>query len=186
MINRHTQKGTTLAISLMLLFVITLIGVTSIRSTQIQERMSHNVQDKMASFQAAETALVGAENLIGAIPSEIIPTDIASCPNVSISGVDFCIVNYTPNMLPEEMSSAWWNTNGTNYTINYPAGTLTKNQVLTIPRFYVEQTAFVSDDLVIGKKEPSGGTHYYRIYTRGTGSTDGAVTVLESSFNKRY
>lgn len=181
----HTQQGTTLAISLMLLFIITLVGVTSIRSTQIQEKMSHNVQDKMASFQAAETGLVGAETLVGSIPTEVVPTDLAGCPNVTVNSVNFCIVNYTPNMLPEEMDSTWWNTNATDYAITYPAGTLSKNQVSSTPRFYIEQTGFVADSLVIGKAPPTG-IHYYRIFSRGTGATDSAVTVLETTFNKRY
>jgi type IV pilus assembly protein PilX len=185
MIRLHASKGTTLAISLMLLFIITLIGVTSIRTTQIQEKMSHNVQDKIASFQAAETALLGAENLVGAIPTEVIPTSIASCPNVTVNGVAFCILNFNSTLLPEDMTTTWWNSNATDYAINYPGSTLVKNKVATIPRFYIEFTAFVSDSLVIGKAPPAG-IHYYRIFSLGTGSTDTARTILESSYNKRY
>lgn len=182
---RNASKGTTLAISLMLLFIITLIGVTTIRSTQMQEKMSHNIQDKLASFQAAETALIGAEDLIGAIPSEIIPTTLADCPNVTIGAVSFCIVNYTASLLPEEQSYSWWTSNAENYAITYPGTTASKNKVANSPRYYVEFNSFVPDSLVIGKAPPTG-VHYYRIFSRGTGATDSARTVLESTYNKRY
>lgn len=179
------QKGTTLAISLMLLFIITLIGVTSIRSTQIQERMSYNVQDKLASFQAAETALIGAENLLLALPAEVIPSTVSGCTNATVGESIFCITSYTPSLLPEEMTNAWWNTNSTAYNIAYPGSTLNKNKVATSPRFYIEHTGFVADSLVIGLAPPAG-VHYYRVFTRGTGSTDNARTILESTYNKRY
>lgn len=181
----RTQHGATLAIALMLLFIITLIGVSSLRTTQMQEKMSHNVQDKVVSFQAAESGLIGAENLVGSIPTEPIPVDISACPNVNVNSTDICIVDFDASFLPEQQADSWWTTNGTNYNMDYPADTQTKNMAHTSPIFYIEFLKFVPDSLVIGKAPPSG-IHYYRIFTYGTGSTTSGRTLLESTYNRRY
>jgi type IV pilus assembly protein PilX len=179
------QQGVTLAIALMMLFVVTLVGISSVRTTHIQEKMAHNIQDKVVSFQAAETALIGAENLISSIPTEPIPTAIGGCPNISVNDISMCIVDYNHNFLPEQQSASWWTSNGTIYNINYPSGTGSKHQVQSSPIFYVEFLKFVPDNLVIGKAPPSG-IHYYRVFSFGTGATNNSRTVLESTYNRRY
>ncbi len=179
------QKGVTLAIALMLLFVVTLVGISSIRTTQIQEKMAHNVQDKVVSFQASETALIGAEGLLASISTEPIPTNISGCPNVTVNDISMCIVDYDQSFLPEQQTTAWWNQNGTSYNIDYPSGTSTNNQVYNSPIFYIEFLTFVPDSLVIGKAPPSG-IHYYRVFSYGIGATSTGRTLLESTFNRRY
>lgn len=77
----HHSRGATLAISLMLLFVITLLGINSIRSTQLQEKMSHHSQDKIISFSASESAALHAESLLTDIEIEPTVSSISSCPN---------------------------------------------------------------------------------------------------------
>ncbi len=55
MINMKKQSGTVLMISLLVLLVITLLGVSSTHGTRTQERMAKNAQDRQVAFQAAET-----------------------------------------------------------------------------------------------------------------------------------
>ncbi len=181
----NSQRGATLAIALMLLFVITLIGVSSLKTSHIQEKMAHNVQDKMISFESAETALVGAETLIAAIPNEPIPTSIAGCPNVTVNETAICIVEYNSSFTPENTTTSWWQQNATSYAINYPSGTQTKHKVQTTPLFYIEYLKFVPDSLVIGQAPPSG-IHYYRVFSYGFGTTNNSRSILESTFNRRY
>lgn len=52
---RH--KGAALIIALILLMVMSLLGLSSIRTTSTQERMSANAYDRSVAFQAAEYAL---------------------------------------------------------------------------------------------------------------------------------
>ena len=59
---RHRQHGTVLVIGLILLLLMTLIGVTAIQTTSLDERMAGNARDRNLAFQAAEAALRGAEN----------------------------------------------------------------------------------------------------------------------------
>lgn len=58
------QRGATLLIALVLLVVMTLLGLSSIRSTSMQERMGANLYDRSLAFQAVESALREAEATI--------------------------------------------------------------------------------------------------------------------------
>lgn len=51
------QRGAVLIVSLIFLLVMTLVGVTAMQGTNMQERMSSNMQDRNVAFQAAEAAL---------------------------------------------------------------------------------------------------------------------------------
>lgn len=55
------QTGSVLIISLVILIVMTLIGITAMGSSTLQERMAGNSRDMAVSFQAAEAALRGGE-----------------------------------------------------------------------------------------------------------------------------
>lgn len=55
------QKGAVLLISLIFLILLTLIGVTAMQTTTLQERMAGNVRDLNLAFQASEAALRAGE-----------------------------------------------------------------------------------------------------------------------------
>ncbi len=56
----HSQKGAVLVVSLVLLLVMTLIGITGMRSANVDEKMAANSMNKNISFQASESAVDGA------------------------------------------------------------------------------------------------------------------------------
>lgn len=56
-INRKTQRGVTLVVVLLLLLVVTILGLTAMRGTVMQERMSGNSASRALAFQMAEGAL---------------------------------------------------------------------------------------------------------------------------------
>jgi type IV pilus assembly protein PilX len=60
--SHHVQRGAVLVISLIMLLVLTLIGITGMQSTVLEEKMAGNYRDKNLAFQAAESALRDAEN----------------------------------------------------------------------------------------------------------------------------
>ncbi len=59
-INQHAQKGALLIVSMMLLFVLTLLGVTSVSTSSLEGRMATNFQHKTILFQIVESALSDA------------------------------------------------------------------------------------------------------------------------------
>lgn len=73
----HNARGAALAVSLILLVIITIVGLASIRGTSMQEHMSANMYDRELSFQASETALRTAEALL--TPPNPLPNFTAAC-----------------------------------------------------------------------------------------------------------
>ena len=59
------QRGAALIISLIFLLLMTLIGVTSMQTTTMQERMAGNTRDRNLALQAAEAGLREGENWLG-------------------------------------------------------------------------------------------------------------------------
>jgi Tfp pilus assembly protein PilX len=51
------QRGAVLAISLILLVIMTIIGITALNTTKLEQRMSGNFQATARAFEAAETGL---------------------------------------------------------------------------------------------------------------------------------
>jgi type IV pilus assembly protein PilX len=51
------QRGAVLVVSLVLLVVLTLLGVSVMNVTQLEERMASNAQEMTQAFQSAETGL---------------------------------------------------------------------------------------------------------------------------------
>lgn len=85
MISAHSgQRGMVLVISLLILLVLTLLGLSAMRGAGLEERMSGNQYDKNYVFEAAEAALREAEAIAAApltVPSSctngICPTPTA-------------------------------------------------------------------------------------------------------------
>ncbi len=59
---KSSQRGAALVISLIMLLVMTLIGITGMQTTVLEEKMAGNFKDKNVALQAAESALRDAED----------------------------------------------------------------------------------------------------------------------------
>lgn len=59
----NRERGSILFVGLIMLFILSVIGITSMRATTQQERMSGNLRDRTVAFQAAESALSAAEKI---------------------------------------------------------------------------------------------------------------------------
>jgi len=65
------QRGVALFISLVLLLMLTIIGVSGVQSTSLEVRMARNDHDGLLAFQAAESALRDAEDQLETITSTV-------------------------------------------------------------------------------------------------------------------
>ena len=72
---RRKQTGVALFISLVLLLILTIIGVSSVQTTSLEMRMSRNDHDTLLAFQAAESALRDAEADLEAVASTAVFDD---------------------------------------------------------------------------------------------------------------
>mgnify|MGYP001817162816 CR=1 FL=1 len=56
----HRQTGAVLIVSMIFLIVLTLLAVSSMNTTSLEEKMASNQQESINAFQAAETGLAQA------------------------------------------------------------------------------------------------------------------------------
>jgi len=166
------QNGATLPIALVLLFLVTLLGVSTIQTTQMQEKMSANLQDKEISFMAAESALAAGEAWV--IGLTAMPTPTTTCGSFP------CIIERIDNSNFASASDSWWTSNSAQYATSL-------SNVTTPPRYLIEFIQFVPDSPVIGQSSGQvPGVYYYQITAKGTGSTDEAETILQSTVARRF
>lgn len=80
-LNRKTrQRGSALIIALVFLLLMTLIGVTAMQTTTLQERMAGNMRDRNLALQAAEAALLQGEIWAQANINAILSADPIEVP----------------------------------------------------------------------------------------------------------
>jgi type IV pilus assembly protein PilX len=65
------QRGVVLFISLILLLVLTMTGVSAVQTTSLEQQTARNARDRMLAFQAAESALRDAERVIDALETPV-------------------------------------------------------------------------------------------------------------------
>jgi len=58
------ERGSVLIVSLIFLLLLTIVGVSSMNMTNLEERMAGNFRDHDLAFQAAEAALLDAEEFV--------------------------------------------------------------------------------------------------------------------------
>ncbi|MGQ3890406.1 pilus assembly PilX family protein [Legionella sp. CNM-4043-24] len=165
------QRGTTLAIALLMLLVLTLLGISTIQVTSMQEKMTANLQDKELSFRAAESALAAGEIWLMAQ---------GTLPRVSVNCTAWpCVQEERSNFNFASQSLSWWAGNSTAYASGL-------DNVNTAPRYVIEFLQFVPDSPAVGNAGTGAGVYYYQITARGTGSTNDSVSILQTTVARRF
>jgi len=81
------QRGITLIMSLLFLLLLTILGVTAINMSTLQEKMSGNLRDQDVAFQAAESALRYGELMVNNmwLTGRPNPKSVSSCPSGTVT-----------------------------------------------------------------------------------------------------
>lgn len=152
--------------ALVILMLLTLLGLTAMNTTALEEKMSNNVKDKNIALQAAEAALVLAENWIAANTTHVL---ITGAPD-NTKGI------YAAQATPLVLDAFWAAAGGYVVYPNLPTGPTGGQQftnVVTQPKYIIEQLQVFGT----APNQKRG----LRITARGTGSTDAAVVILQST-----
>lgn len=172
------QKGTVLAISLIILLLMTLIAVTAMQSTTLEEKMAGNSRDRDLALQAAESALRDAEAVIEARTA---PPAAGSYD--STTGV-YGIGN---SSVPDYSVYSNWTGSGT------ANATTTITGIAAPPRYFIVHIA--DDDseskksLKIDDYKTSGHdtkTSIFSITTRGVGISTTSQVLIRSRYGMRF
>jgi type IV pilus assembly protein PilX len=178
------QKGAAFVTGLIFLAVLTLLGVSAMKMSIMEERMSGNMRDRVLALRAAEMGLRYAEQHIRdndsstntPKPIDGITDFDASCtdgvcyygagvsPPTTAAWTTYC----TPNCPITYVEQTVFRTNGMEYTApTLPLG-------VPAPTYLIEGI----------QKTPAGNSlrYYYRITIRAQGAKPGTVVWLQEVF----
>ena len=163
------QSGVALFVSLIMLLLLTIIGITSLNTTLLEEKMAGNMINRGLAFQAAESGLKGGENYLKT--TTVLP--VFQEPTASGSG----------HYLPSTTNISRWNlvdwTDNTEYA---NSGTL--SGVAADPQYIIEELPAVKESGGSLEVGVAGEVRYYRVTSRGVGGTDNAVVMLQSTYKR--
>ncbi len=159
-------------VSLVILLVMTLIGITSMSTTIQEEKMAGGVRNQNLAFQAAEAALRDGEVWIGA--QNPVPNAVSVCGSPPCQIVDLGSLGDLTTK-----NDTWWNNNAREYGTT---GTQEITGVSGDPRYVVEYRTFQNTGgLDVGINPPQGRI-YYRLTARGTGGNVTTEAILQSHY----
>jgi type IV pilus assembly protein PilX len=176
----RAQKGAALVTSLLLLLVLTIIGITAMQMTRMQERMAGNTRDLNLAFQGAEAALRNGEALIGAQPNKPDECNVLPC--------EFWQAGASLVANPAAGNDPWWDMYANEYEASGDRATLTHEmtELKADPRFVVQYITRVPDTLTVGEGGGAPpGRDFYQVTGRSIGGSGKANTVLQSTFARR-
>lgn len=166
---RSGERGSVLIISLLILVVMTLISVTAMRTTIVEEKMAGNTRDINIAHQAAEAALREAEIYLENI------TSVAAF-NGDVPGlypIDSDVDPFDDDI--------WDGTNNRTYS-----GAL--SDVASDPKYIIELVSIgESDPLNIGNYGESSGAeaiNSFRIIVRANGITENSFIYLREYYGR--
>jgi len=177
--SRQKERGSVLIAAIFILIILAAIAASATSSSVMESRMSANSIDQDAAFQAAETALRAGEASILALPARTIGTANCAAPCVAT-------LNSVNNGVFANAPALPW---GTAQTAQVTTGAGVYAGVATPPEMVVEYIGFVPDQggsLLKGTNQSVPGSDYFRVTSRGTGKTNGAQAILQSTFAKRF
>ncbi|HIP53703.1 MAG TPA: pilus assembly protein PilX [Chromatiales bacterium] len=172
------SRGAVLITGLVFLLILTLLGLSAMQSTTLEQRMAGNSLDSNIAFQAAEAALRTGESVIGNWSTEPTPNGSGSNGVWSLNAPDPDAndgINWWDDSARGE---SWWNANG--------QGGVSISGVSSAPRYLIEERDYVSDNLNVGNQNAETGRVFYRLTARGKGSSSTSRVMLQSTYVRRY
>jgi type IV pilus assembly protein PilX len=146
----------------LMLVILTLLGVSMMGGVSLQDKMAGNTREKTRAFDAAQAALVAAQNYLAGLTSA--PSGGACSGTVSTPRVCSAVLQ-NPTSVP-------WS-DGVNYT---PSGMTVSSSgglftYAASPQYYIQDLSPVGSN-----------PHMYLITAQATGGNANAVAVVQSVY----
>ena len=174
-LDRGRNTGVALFISLVLLLVLTILGVSAVQTTSLEVRMARNEHDTLLAFQAAESALRDAEAVVEVLNSTVDFVDAGTNGMWSVAPLG------DPNR---------WDVAGVFAgALNQTAGTVVGG-VAAPSTFIIEHAASVlRDENAYQLDDPYGGSstdriEIFRITAQGVGGSMNSRVTLQATYGR--
>jgi type IV pilus assembly protein PilX len=166
---RRAQRGAALIVALLLLLVMTILGVTALNSSTLQELMS-------SAYRQQTSALAGVENVL--LEGEMEVQNIVDVGTIDLSTVDyyFDLVDGDPQF-PADSNAANWALG--------PLVAQTIGQFAIDGRYVIE---YMGEFEVPGESIAEGGgledsrIHIFRVSARGTEANGEGLRIVQSYY----
>lgn len=167
------QQGVALVISLIILLMLTLVAVSGMTTTILEEKMAGNFKDRNTAFEAAEASLRAGENYLKITPelpifdgSGLYQPAPPAAANTAGSLPIWTTIDWKPSSIE----------------VKHYADTLIG--VSEKPAYIIEELQPVNE----GEDSLEAGTaierKYYRVTSRAVGNTDTAVVILQTTYKR--
>ncbi len=166
--NIRRQNGAVLIVSLIIMMVMTMIGIASMQSSTMEEKMAGNMRDQSIAFQSAETALRAGELYLG--------TPILPVFNNS-NGFFQPATGETEKPVWETID---WSDTSNVITVN----NITIADAVHNPTYIIEELAGVADGTGSLEAGLTKVSSFYRVTAHASGTTETAKVMLQSVFKR--
>jgi type IV pilus assembly protein PilX len=176
------QRGAVLVIGLIILVVMTILGITAMQSTVVEEKMAGNFKDKDVAFRAAEA---GLQEGLSYLESQAEPprADASGSQNVwpgcTVQDGDTCVGRGSISLLETsgqavDYDAAAWGA----------AGSAPLTGVAAQPRIAIEHRYVPPLDVEAAAQ--GRGVHFYTVSALGYGASARTKVLLQSTVAKVY
>lgn len=174
-LDRGRNTGIVLFLSLVLLLVLTILGVSAVQTTSLEVRMARNEHDTLLAFQAAESALRDAELVVEGMTSTIDFVDAGT--------------NGLWSVAPLGDPSRWAVAGVFTGALNQTASTVVSG-VAAPSTFIIEHAASVlRDENAYQLDDPYSGSatdriEVFRITAQGVGGSINSRVLLQATYGR--
>lgn len=170
--SKKEQRGAVLIVSMLLLLIMTILGLSMSQTTTLQERMAGNARDASAAFEGAEAGLRAGENYLNSLTATpIMCSTIGDCVTLEKSALDGISIS--------DQDDSWWTKAGTTF------GTSTKDmeKLSEDPTYVVRRIGIKSGgSLTKGGAGTPHKTEYWEVSARSKGLTETSESVVQSTY----
>lgn len=174
------EAGAVLVVGLVMVLLISIIGVSAIRGSNLQESMAGNMRERNLAFQASESALRIGESLVSDQASRPLMTDSQGLYNDTYRSPTTSILTFT---------EANWKDNA-----KVKVTSLSLEYVSREPTYIIEQldpdigvgAAMEGSAIDLEGMQNTGDITPYRLTARGFGASVNAIKTLQTTYNRRY
>jgi type IV pilus assembly protein PilX len=162
------ERGAALIVALLFLVILAMLGVSSMTSTTLEERMSGNARDQNIAMQAAEAALRDAEKDLtaGAAGRIAVANFVATCAQA------LCTEGAPLANLDDVTKSAFY---------GQFSGELALQGSVQQPRYMLELLTALPPQ--VPAPPPGQSVRNFRVTAKGYGRNANTIVILQTVFN---